>query len=125
MSSHWLSWKKVSPLTPSQFVKSLGADIAIDYNDAECGKKINEATEDKLRLAFDCVSEGASPEICSAAISSQGGKTVYLLQTKHSRADVENIVCLPTSHSRKSISLTRHRWSLATSPLVKPLTSSA
>jgi len=80
-------------LTFPQFVKSLGADIAIDYNDSECGKKINEATEDKLRLAFDCVSEGSSPEICCAAISSKGGKTVYLLQTKHSREDVENIVC--------------------------------
>ena len=80
-------------LISSQFVKSLGADLAIDYNDAEVGKKINEATNDKLRLAFDCVSEGASPEISSTAISSQGGKVVYLLQTKHSRQDVENIVC--------------------------------
>lgn len=66
----------------------------VDYNDSECGKKINEATSDKLRFAFDCVSEGSSPEICCAAISSQGGKAVYLLQTKHSREDVENLVCL-------------------------------
>jgi NADPH:quinone reductase-like Zn-dependent oxidoreductase len=87
---------------PSQFVKSLGADLAFDYNDAECSKKINEATEDKLRLAFDCISEGSSPEISSSAISSQGGKVVYLLQTKHSREDVENIVCFPAPHPRKS-----------------------
>ena len=57
--------QKLPLLTLLQFVKSLGADIAIDYNDAECGKKINVATEDKLKLAFDCVSEGSSPEILS------------------------------------------------------------
>ena len=94
MSQHHLYRQKSPSLTPSQFVKSLGADLAFDYNDAEVSKKINEATEDKLRLAFDCISEGSSPEICSKAISSQGGKIVYLLQTKHSREDVENIVCL-------------------------------
>jgi NADPH:quinone reductase-like Zn-dependent oxidoreductase len=88
-----LDWYNIPMLTSPQFVKSLGADLVIDYNDSEPGKKINEATNDKLRLAFDCVSEGSSPEISSTAISSQGGKVVYLLQTKHSRQDVENMVC--------------------------------
>jgi NADPH:quinone reductase-like Zn-dependent oxidoreductase len=84
-------------LIVSQLVKSLGADIAVDYNDSECSKKINESTNDKLRLAFDCISEGKSPEICCAGISSQGGKIAYLLQAKHSREDVENLVCDPRS----------------------------
>lgn len=69
----------------------------IDYNDSECGKKINEATENKLKYAFDCVSEGASPEICCAAISSEGGKAAYLLKTQHSRSDVENMVSFQKS----------------------------
>jgi NADPH:quinone reductase-like Zn-dependent oxidoreductase len=66
-------------LTYSQFVKSLGADVAIDYNDADCGKTINNTTNDTLLKAFDYVSEGSSPEICYAAISSQGGKIAYSL----------------------------------------------
>jgi NADPH-dependent curcumin reductase CurA len=78
----------------SQFVKSLGADVVIDYNDTDYRKTINDTTSDTLSTAFDCVSEGSSPEICCAAISSQGGKIAYSLQVQHSRTDVENLVCI-------------------------------
>lgn len=80
-----------SRLTCSQFVKSLGAEAAFDYNDPDCGSKIRELTKDSLKLVFDCISEGRSPEIDCAAIST-GGKITYLLPAEHSRKDVENTV---------------------------------
>ncbi|KAK8206787.1 hypothetical protein M8818_004621 [Zalaria obscura] len=73
-----------------EFVKALGADEAFDYKDPECGKKIREATKDSLAHAFDCISEGSSPQICCDAISSKGGKISYLLPVKDTpRKDVE------------------------------------
>lgn len=79
-------------LTCDQLVKSLGAAEAFDYNDPDCAKKIREYTNDSLTKAFDCVSEGESPKICSEAISSKGGVVSYLLFAKHDRTDVENKV---------------------------------
>lgn len=72
------------------FVKSLGASAAFSYKDADVAKKIREHTQDKLEKAFDCISEGDSPKICSEAISSKGGKVSYLLPAEHDRKDVEN-----------------------------------
>jgi hypothetical protein len=31
-------------------VRSLGADVTLDYNDANCSKKINQYTKDSLEL---------------------------------------------------------------------------
>jgi NADPH:quinone reductase-like Zn-dependent oxidoreductase len=73
-------------------VKSLGADAAFDYNDKDCSKKIREHTSDSLKLVLDCISEGESTGICTAAISSKGGKIASLLPLKEgeeSRSDVE------------------------------------
>lgn len=75
-----------------QFVKSLGAEMAFDYNDPECSNKIKELTDDKLHLVLDCISEGSSPEICTAAVSSAGGKVAYLLPVEHTREGIENFV---------------------------------
>lgn len=72
------------------FVKSLGASAAFDYKDPDCAKKIREHTQDKLAHVFDCISEGASPQICSEAIGSAGGTVSYLLPAKHERSDVQN-----------------------------------
>lgn len=78
----------------------MGAEAAFDYNDPSCGKKINELTKDSLKLVFDCISEGSSPEICCAAVSSSGGKVAYLLPAQHSRKDVESLVRSLSSHCR-------------------------
>lgn len=48
----------------AEFVKKLGAEEAFDYRDADaCGKKIWEYTGDKLKYAFDCISEGSSAKV--------------------------------------------------------------
>ncbi|KAM0716781.1 hypothetical protein Q7P37_008226 [Cladosporium fusiforme] len=85
-------YKVVTTCSPRNFdfVKSLGAQEAFDYNDPDCGKKIRELTNDRLTRVFDCISEGVSPEISCAAVSSSGGKIAYLLAPTHSRTDVEN-----------------------------------
>lgn len=78
-----------------QYVKSLGAEAAFDYNDQDCSKKINEHTSDNVKLTLDCISEGDSTKICTAATSSSGGKIASLLplQDQDLRADVEYSVC--------------------------------
>ncbi|GAB7365801.1 hypothetical protein MBLNU230_g7134t1 [Neophaeotheca triangularis] len=76
------------------FVKGLGAKEAFDYKSADCAKRIREFTGDKLVKAFDCISAGESPKICSEAIGSAGGIVSYLLPTKHDRTDVDNRLTL-------------------------------
>lgn len=60
-------------------VKQLGADHVFDYRDPECGEKIRKASNDKLKLVFDCIAEHGSEQICAAAISSSGGQYSGLL----------------------------------------------
>jgi NADPH:quinone reductase-like Zn-dependent oxidoreductase len=77
--------------TLTQYVKSLGAEAAFDYNDPDCSKKINEHTSDSVKLALDCIAEGDSTKITTAAISSSGGKIASLLPLKDQalRSDIE------------------------------------
>jgi NADPH:quinone reductase-like Zn-dependent oxidoreductase len=60
-------------------LRRLGADHVFNYKEADVGAKIREASNDKLKLVFDCIGEGASTEICAAAISSSGGHLSALL----------------------------------------------
>ncbi|PPJ56599.1 hypothetical protein CBER1_01774 [Cercospora berteroae] len=72
-------------------VKELGADEVFDYRDEKCGEKIREATNNQLKHAFDCVSEGSSMEICAKALSSEGSGAQYnsLLPVEFPRKDVK------------------------------------
>jgi len=82
----------IATASPHNFdlVKKLGADQVFDYKDPECGSKIRAATSDKLKLAFDCISEGSSPSICAAALSSTGGHYSVLLPVSNlGRDDVK------------------------------------
>ena len=85
--------KVVTTCSPRNFpfVKALGAAEAFDYNDPDVSKKISEYTSDSVKLALDCISEGDSTKISSAAISSSGGKIASLLPLKDQelRSDIE------------------------------------
>ncbi|KAK2743069.1 hypothetical protein FQN57_005025 [Myotisia sp. PD_48] len=73
------------------FVKKLGAVAAFDYHDFDCGPKIREYTNNKLKLAWDTISLPGSARICSHALSSNsGGKYWALLPEPSPRDDVES-----------------------------------
>jgi NADPH:quinone reductase-like Zn-dependent oxidoreductase len=82
----------VATASPRNFdlLRRLGADHVFDYNEADVGDKIRKATNDKLKLVFDCISEGNSFDITAAAISSTGGHMSALLPVKdYPRSDVK------------------------------------
>jgi hypothetical protein len=54
-------------------------DAAFDYNSLDCSKNINDCASDGITLALDCISEGSSPDITVAAMSSSGGVYSTLL----------------------------------------------
>ncbi|KAI9694880.1 MAG: hypothetical protein M1822_000496 [Bathelium mastoideum] len=72
-----------------QYCQSLGATHCFDYNSPSCGADIRAHTNDSLFYAFDCISEGPSPQICCDALSTttapashphpprDGGKPLY------------------------------------------------
>jgi hypothetical protein len=57
---------------------------------------MNGHTGDNLTLVFDCIAEGDSPKICTAALSSDGGKIASLLPVsqENSRTNVTNEVSM-------------------------------
>ncbi|KAJ5032448.1 uncharacterized protein L3040_009052 [Drepanopeziza brunnea f. sp. 'multigermtubi'] len=55
------------------YCKSLGADAAFDYNSPTCAKDIQEWSQDSIAHVFDCISEGDSPKIAVAAMSTTTG----------------------------------------------------
>ncbi|KAF7879130.1 hypothetical protein EAF04_000329 [Stromatinia cepivora] len=61
------------------YLESLGADKVFDYNSPTCSQDIKEYTNDSIKHAFDCISEGTSTEITVAAMSSSGGVYSTLL----------------------------------------------
>lgn len=81
----------IATASPHNFdlVRKLGADQVFDYKDPEVGAKIRKATNDKLKLVFDCIAEGGSSDITAAALSSSGGHVSTLLPVKdYPRDDV-------------------------------------
>lgn len=73
------------------FVKSLGAAEAYDYRDPDCGKKINEATNNSLKLIWDTISLESSAKICADAMSSDtsGARYGSILPVKFPREGVQ------------------------------------
>jgi NADPH:quinone reductase-like Zn-dependent oxidoreductase len=82
----------IATASPHNFdlLRNLGADQVFDYKEADVGAKIRKATNDRLKLVFDCIAEGSSFEITAAAISSSGGHMSALLPVKdYPRDDVK------------------------------------
>ncbi|KIV77459.1 hypothetical protein PV11_09252 [Exophiala sideris] len=71
-----------------EFVKSLGAAEAFDYNDPECAAKIRKYADDNLKYVWDTISLPASAKICAEAIAS-GGIYGRILAVKVPRDDVK------------------------------------
>jgi NADPH:quinone reductase-like Zn-dependent oxidoreductase len=82
----------IATSSPHNFdlLRKLGTDQVFNYKDADVGAQIRKATDDKLKLAFDCIAEGNSFDITAAAISSSGGHMSALLPVKdYPRSDVK------------------------------------
>lgn len=70
-------------------MKSLGATEVFDYNEPSVGQKIRDYTQNKLKLAWDTVSEGESANIVAQAMSTEsGGRYGSILPNKFPREDV-------------------------------------
>ncbi|KAG9248305.1 chaperonin 10-like protein [Calycina marina] len=77
--------KVVVTASPKNFdyVKSLGADAAFDYNSPTCSEDIKAWSNGSITHAFDCISEGSSTDITVAAMStSSPGIYTNLLSVK-------------------------------------------
>lgn len=86
----------VATASPSNFayVKSLGADVVIDYHDGDKAvAEIIEATGGKLSLVYDAISEHGSTALSVRAIGPSGGKITTVLpvndSVKNRRTDIE------------------------------------
>ncbi|KAJ9614556.1 hypothetical protein H2200_002693 [Cladophialophora chaetospira] len=74
------------------YVKSLGATEAFDYNDKEAASQIRKLTDNKLKYAWDTVSEENTAQFCADALTSEsGGRYGSILQAKSPRKDVESV----------------------------------
>jgi len=62
-----------------ELVKSLGADVVVDYKDPEVSKKLREATNDGIVYGLDCIAEKPSYQLAQEAFSSKGGHLICLL----------------------------------------------
>jgi NADPH:quinone reductase-like Zn-dependent oxidoreductase len=73
------------------YVKSLGADKWFDYNEPNVGAQIRDYTQNKLKYAWDTVSEEGSAKICAEALTSESGaKYGSILSVKSPREDVQS-----------------------------------
>lgn len=85
-------YKVITTCSPRNFdlVRSLGADAVYDYKDAQAAAEIRKATNDNLKLVFDCISLESSAAFCDNAISTTGGEYSALLNVKIERANVND-----------------------------------
>ncbi|KAB5590280.1 Zinc-binding oxidoreductase ToxD [Ceratobasidium theobromae] len=82
-------YKVIATASPKNFdlLKSLGADVVVDYRSSDVVKQIQDATSNSLRFAFDTISEANTQTVCAKALGSapQGaapGKVIVVLPPK-------------------------------------------
>ena len=75
-----------------ELLLSLGADAAVDYNDADWPEQVRQKSHDGLEHALDCIAENGTPEAIAKALSpTKGGHIVTLLPIGNVRPAVEEI----------------------------------
>ncbi|KAF9873396.1 zinc-binding oxidoreductase [Colletotrichum karsti] len=63
-------------------LKSLGADVTIDYREADWVEQVKKAANDDLKYAFDCISEVDTTKAVVQTISPKGGHVMCILPRK-------------------------------------------
>ena len=76
-----------------ELVKSLGAEAAFDYKDANVTDQINEYTKGNLKYVWDTIALPPTAKICAAVIS-PGGTYGAILQVELPRDDVKKTFSL-------------------------------
>ncbi|KAF8709703.1 NADPH quinone reductase, partial [Rhizoctonia solani] len=97
-------YKVVTTTSPKNFdlLKSLGADIVINYRDADIIEQIQKATENSLKLAFDTVGETDTQIICVKSLAptpdgARPGKVmVSLIPNEDAKALRKDVIVLNT-----------------------------
>jgi NADPH:quinone reductase-like Zn-dependent oxidoreductase len=83
----------ITTCSPHNFdlVKGRGADHVFDFNSPSLVTDIRNASKEKLRHAFDCISTEATARVCAESLGPSGGKYSSLIHVeKLPREDVEN-----------------------------------
>ncbi|TFK91794.1 GroES-like protein [Polyporus arcularius HHB13444] len=90
-------YKVITTASPRnhELLKSLGADVTVDYHDPDVVSKIKEVTGDSLKYATDMIGEVETHRIAIEAIGSTGGKLVGL-----------NVALQKTEFGRKDVTIT-------------------
>lgn len=74
------------------YVKELGADSVFDYHDTGAAARIREQTGNKLKYAWDTISDSASAQFCAQALSTESGcRYGTILPVPSPRDDVRSV----------------------------------
>jgi len=60
-------------------MKSLGAEVVVDYKDPDAAKKLKEGTNDSIQYGLDCISEKGSIQTAQQAFRPSGGHLITIL----------------------------------------------
>ncbi len=95
--AHLSGYKVVTTasLRNHDLLKSLGADVTIDYRDPDVVSKIKQATGDSLKYVVETTGENETHKIAVEAIGPSGGKVVGL-----------NVGVQNTDFGRKDVTIT-------------------
>lgn len=75
-----------------ELLRSLGADVTVDYSESDWPEQVRSATGDGLRHALDCIAEKGTWEAIARAISpAEGGHIVGLLPPLQAREAVTGV----------------------------------
>ncbi|KAI1452662.1 zinc-binding dehydrogenase [Annulohypoxylon moriforme] len=74
-----------------EFLKSLGADAVVDYQDPDWPEQVRKLTHDGLEFSFDCISEKGTPEAIIKSLSpAKGGHIITILPVNEIRNKIGN-----------------------------------
>jgi NADPH:quinone reductase-like Zn-dependent oxidoreductase len=79
--AHAYGYRVIATAAPKNFdfLKTLGADVVLDYNDADVSEKIKLATSDSLAFGLDTITKDDSFEKSVKSFGKNGGKLIPLL----------------------------------------------
>jgi NADPH:quinone reductase-like Zn-dependent oxidoreductase len=87
----------VTTCSPHNFelLKSLGADLAVDYKSLTAVSDIKDFTGNQLSLVLDCIGGSSGERICYDSFGPSGGKyATIVFSTEERRAEIEHFMVM-------------------------------